>query len=91
MGFSVDGCQGVHQGFNLFSQFCFPTKFPTEFLLSREDPDCQGHRATVTLSYLVSSTERAVFSVCKSLHLQLVLFKLFSNTLNNTSYSHNRV
>lgn len=32
-GVVVDGCRegGVHQGLNLFSQFCFPKRFPTEF------------------------------------------------------------
>lgn len=43
---------GVHQGWNLLSQFCFHKTFPTEFLLSRgKDPDCQAHSCAVVLFY----------------------------------------
>lgn len=42
--------QAVHQGLNLFSQFCFPKGFSAGFLLSRcEDPHCQGQRPAVTV------------------------------------------
>lgn len=45
---------GVHQGWNLLSQFCFHKTFPTEFLLSRgKDPDCQAHSCAVVLFYRV--------------------------------------
>lgn len=45
----VDGCRwgGLHQGLNLFSQFCFPKRFPTEVFLSRWDLDCRVLHATV--------------------------------------------
>lgn len=50
--------RGNNQGLDLFSQFCFPKRFPTEFVFSKgEDPDCQGRRAAVTVVLFIWSPQ----------------------------------
>lgn len=97
----VDGRQGVHQGLNLFSQFCFPKRLPTEFFLSRgKDPDCQGHRPTVTVcTRCLETSTKTVQCVCGFCYskilslnkmLTIVIFYLQTTVINkeNTPHQH---
>lgn len=69
---------GVHQGWNLLSQFCFHKTFPTEFLLSRgKDPDCQAHSCAVVLFYRGFFKYRKRYT--QLIHLCSQLMQLDSN------------